>query len=77
VGVEGHRWTVPEVTAGQVFEVFCWGGPFASLWGASNVFTAAPERRQRILHDVIWNENLHLAQFTLVEVGIDPGGVDS
>jgi hypothetical protein len=45
--------------------------------GASNVFTAAPERRQRILHDVIWDENLRLAQFTLVEVGIDPGGVDS
>ena len=48
-----------------------------ALGGASNVFTAAPERRQRIQHDVIWNENLRLAQFALVKVGFDPGGIDS
>ena len=39
--------------------------------GASDMSTAAPERRQRILHDVISNENLCLTQFALVKVGFD------
>jgi hypothetical protein len=38
--------------------------------------TEAPERRVRILHDVISNENLCLAQFALVEVGFDPGEIE-
>ena len=44
--------------------------------GASDMSTAAPERRVRILHDVISNENLCLAQFALVEVGFDPGEIE-
>ena len=44
--------------------------------GASDMSTAAPERGQRILHDVIANENLCLAQFALVEVGFDPGEIE-
>jgi hypothetical protein len=38
--------------------------------------TAAPERRHRILHDVISNENLCLTQFALVEVGFEPGEIE-
>jgi hypothetical protein len=41
--------------------------------GPSDMSTAAPERHQRILHDVISNENLCLTQFALVEVGFDRG----
>jgi hypothetical protein len=44
--------------------------------GASDMSSAAPERQQRILHDVISNENLCLAQFALVEVGFDPGEIE-
>ena len=44
--------------------------------GASDMSSAAPERHQRILHDVISNENLCLAQFALVEVGFDPGEIE-
>ena len=44
--------------------------------GASDMSTAAPERHQHILHDVISNENLCLAQFALVEVGFDPGEIE-
>ena len=44
--------------------------------GASDMSTAAPERHQRILHDVMSNENLCLAQFALVEVGFDPGEIE-
>lgn len=47
-----------------------------ALGGASDMSTAAPERRVRILHDVISNENLCLAQFALVEVGFDPGEME-
>jgi hypothetical protein len=39
--------------------------------GPSDMSTAAPERRQRILHDVVSQENLCLAQFALVKVGFD------
>jgi len=44
--------------------------------GASDMSTAAPERGQRILHDVISNENLCLAQFALVGVGFDPREIE-
>ena len=37
---------------------------------------AAPEPRQRILHGLISNENLCLAQFALAEVGFDPGEIE-
>jgi hypothetical protein len=38
--------------------------------------TAAPEPRQRSLHGVIANEHRPLAQFALVEVGVDPGEIE-
>jgi peptidoglycan hydrolase-like protein with peptidoglycan-binding domain len=38
--------------------------------------TAAPERRQCILHGAITNENVRLAQFALPEAGSDPGEID-
>ena len=37
--------------------------------------TATPERHQRILHDVISNENLCLTQLALVEAGFDRGEI--
>jgi peptidoglycan hydrolase-like protein with peptidoglycan-binding domain len=38
--------------------------------------TAAPERRQCILHGAITNENVRLAQLALPEAGFDPGEID-